>query len=204
MKTIAPRKSGRAGAAGKRLALESFTSVSFDGISITTPREREAEPKPSGTRAVLLVSEDATLGDGLGRAPGVNCLVVVRTSTASQAVERMAVVGPSVILLDLDLSADGGWQAAEWFLLDSNSVPILLLTGRTDNYELATAIQSGTVLDKALGLARLLQAVNSTLAASAHQRLARAVCQLAWLRRARPYRLPAGAAQPCQHWGINE
>jgi DNA-binding response OmpR family regulator len=186
------------------LALKSFTALAFDGIKVTARREVVPDSEPTRVRAILLLSQDANWADNLDRANRGNGFAVLRTPSVSEASERMRMERPCAAMLDLDLPSDAGWRAAEWLLRDAVDVPSLLLTRRADHYELGAAIRFGSALDKSVEPARLFAALNSLLAQSDQERLARAASQQAWLRRARPYRWTEGPAQPYRNWGINE
>lgn len=204
MKAILPHKLARGQAAETPLALKSFTPLAFDGINITARHELPAATKVMRTRSILVVSEDAALADGLCWLAAKDSLSVVRMPSLREAMEEANRVHPAAIVVDLDSSSDAGWKVAEWFLGHRPNVPILILTEHADHHELGLAIRSGTVFEKSLGSARLLQAVVAILEESAPQGQGRVARQQALLHRAKPYRWSVAAASAYRHWGINE
>jgi DNA-binding response OmpR family regulator len=204
MNTALPENVARARAGGIPLALKSFTALAFDGNKVIVRWELPPDSERIKPRTILLVSQDAAFAGSLCLPAARNSFAVVRTSSFREAIEQLNRVKPAAVLLDLDLSSDVGWQAAEWFLGHEPGVPILMITGCTDQSELGAAIRSGTVFEKTHEPARLLHAVESMLEESATQGQERIARQQAWLRRAKPYRWEDAAALPYRYWGINE
>ncbi len=178
--------------------------LAFDGIRITARGESLATPEGTRARTILLVSHDAALADGLYLVAAQNALSVVQTPSLQAAMEEVDRVQPTGILLDLELSSDAGWQTAEWFLGQGTIVPVLMITGRADHYEVGAAIRAGVVFEKSIGSARLLDAAVAMLGETAQESEGRTARQQVWLRRAKPYRWEAGAAPGYRQWGINE
>jgi CheY-like chemotaxis protein len=204
MKTVMPKTIAPARAARMPLVLKSFTSLAFDGITVTAKHQLPATAERTRVRSILLVSEDVALGDALGLVAARNALSLVRTPSLREAIDEGNRAQPAAIFLDLDLSSDAGWHVAEWFHGQEPRVPILMLTERADHHELGAAVRSGMVFDKSNGSARLLHALESMLAESGPQGRGRLALQRSWLRRAKPYRWGTAGAPAYRQWGINE
>lgn len=204
MRAVQQQNEAKASTVKTRIPIQSFAALAFDEIKVIVKGELPSASVRTRVRTILVVSEDAALGDALCLVAAKNALSVVQTPSLLEAVEQTNRVQPAAILLDLDLSSDGGWQAAEWFLGHRPSVPILMLTGRTAHHELGAAIRSGVVFEKSTGSARLLHAAVAMLEESAQQGQGQIALQQAWLRRAKPYRWEAVAMPGYRHWGINE
>jgi DNA-binding response OmpR family regulator len=70
---------------------------------------------------------------------------------------------PAAVVLDLDLSQQAAWNAAETLLLEQHCPPVMLVTARTERSEVRTAIRVGSIVDKAADPLRLLQLVYDTM-----------------------------------------
>jgi DNA-binding NarL/FixJ family response regulator len=94
--------------------------------------------------------------------------VVAVAGTVADAVERVAVVKPGVILMDYYLPDGDGVSAAMRIKVDHPGVKVLLLTGSDDPHALQRALDAGCVgfLDKVGPLDELPAAVR--LAAAGH------------------------------------
>ena len=187
---------------GTPVTVNSFTALAFDGIKVIARPERPIPSNLAKTRPVLLVSEDVALGNALCLAAAGNALTVMRTLSFRE--EEANQVRPAAILLDLDLSSEAGWEAAEWYLSRETEAPVLMLTARADQHELGAAVRVGIVYEKSIGAARLLRVLELALQESRPQTQARMALQQAWLRRAKPYRWRCSALIDHRHWGINE
>ena len=68
-----------------------------------------------------------------------------------------------MVLLDLDLPSQAAWEAADWLLQEQNCPPLILLTARSGQFDLSTAIRAGSLVDKTIGPSQLLEVVDETL-----------------------------------------
>ena len=199
-----PQNIGQARAAGVPLGLQPFTALTFDRVKVAAGHELPLPSEQTRVCTILLVSEDAALGHGLCLAAAKTSLSVVQAISLREAMEQVNRIQPKGILLDMDLSADAGWQVAEWFLGHGPSLPILMFTCRVDHHELEAAVRSGVVFEKSLGSARLLRVLNSLLEESVEQGRGRLALLQALLRRAKPYRWECATTHDYRYWGINE
>jgi DNA-binding response OmpR family regulator len=77
---------------------------------------------------------------------------------------------PALVLLDLDLPSQAAWAAADCLLQEKSCPPLILLTARSEQFDLSTAIRAGS-LDKTTGPGRLLEEVDSQAAPAGRQRM---------------------------------
>ena len=91
------------------------------------PRSPYAE-----TRGILLVSDDASLGENLRCAAARTGRVVVQVDRVADALRRLRAGQPGAVLLDLDLPSQAAWEAADCLLQEESCPPLILLTARSD------------------------------------------------------------------------
>jgi DNA-binding response OmpR family regulator len=155
-------------------------------------------------RTVLLVSNDAGVGERLGSAADRADLAFWQTTDSANA-HRLAVQNhPAVVFLDLDFPALSGWDAAERFLENERCPPLILLSGRTSRLDMEAAICGGTITDKSASPDQLLEKVNGALTEPDAERVNRHARQrllISWLR---PFHWTIPVTPAVRHWGINE
>ncbi len=155
-------------------------------------------------RALLLVSDDAGLGVRLGDTADFAGLAFMQINDATNALRLADQDCPAVVLLDLDLPASAGWEAAERILDNEKCPSLLLLTGRTSHFGLGAAIDAGAVVSKTASPARLLTEVDEVLMQSDAERVDRRTRQRLLVRWLRPYDWTVRVTPVNRHWGINE
>ena len=163
-------------------------------------------PWPAGKDrgALLLMSDDAGLGVRLGHAMDFVGMAFTQVNDPAGAFRLADQDRPAGVLLDLDLPAMAGWDAAERFLEDENGPSLVFLTGRTDHFTLGAAIQAGGIMDKSASPARLLESVDRVLMEAGPERVDRRTRQRLLVRWLRPYEWTVPVAPDNRHWGINE
>jgi len=96
---------------------------------------------------VLLIDDHAMFRTGLRLAiesrPGI--VVVAEASNRSEAIAAVAQEQPDVILLDLDLGDDSGFDLLPDLLVDGNPARVILLTGLRDPEAHRRAVRLGAV-----------------------------------------------------------
>jgi DNA-binding response OmpR family regulator len=80
-----------------------------------------------------------------------------------------------LLLLDLNLPGKSGWDLFEQFSSINPLLPIIIITGRDNQYRLAAAAGVGALMEKPLDVPLLLQMIAALLAESAEIRLKRLV-----------------------------
>ena len=161
-------------------------------------------PPHAGKGEILLVSDDASVGEGLRRAAERVRRAVVRVDKTTDALQRLRSSQPAVVLLDLDLPSQEAWEAADCLLQEKRCPPLILLTARSEQFDRNIAIRAGSLVDKTTGPGRLLEAVDKTLAVPCSAQAERNAIQrvvIQWLK-------PCGWSVPLtpahRFWGINE
>ncbi len=165
-------------------------------------------PQPFMTEAnrktLLLVSDDAGLGARLLSAAELAGLAFKQIDDTASALWLAGEDHPAVVFLDLDLPALAGWEAAEEFLRNETYPSLILLTGRTDHFDLSAAVRAGAIVHKSASPDHLLDRVSWVLAEMASDRVDRKARQLLLLRWLRPYDWPSPDTAANRFWGINE
>jgi FixJ family two-component response regulator len=111
---------------------------------------------------------------------------------------------PVAVVLDLDLPSDGAWEIADGLLQEAGCPPVVLLTGRRDQFDVSTAIRAGSLVDKSADLAKVLEAVEEALALPESNRGERNAIQRITIQWLRPCAWSAPVTPTYRFWGLNE
>jgi CheY-like chemotaxis protein len=183
-------------------------SIASHPVCIGTTAAIGALPQPfiakTKRKALLLVSDDASLGQRLISTAEMGGLVFTQSNDPANALRLAGQDCPAAVFLDLDLPALAGWEAAEEFLQNGTYPSLILLTGRTGHLDLSAAVRAGAVVSKSASPGQLLEKANRVLAETHSDRLDQKARQLLLLRWLRPYDWPMPEAPENRFWGINE
>jgi DNA-binding response OmpR family regulator len=166
-----------------------------------SPETQRSDPK-KGT--ILLISDDAKLQQNLRSIANLVGRIVVRVGAEADVARIVYAIQPAVVLLDLDLPAGAGWEKADVLFQEQRCPPLILLTARSEQLDVRTAMQAGAVLDKSADLTRLLEQVDRTLAARDSSQDEQTAIQRVVIRWLRPCSFQVSFTPSNRFWGINE
>jgi ActR/RegA family two-component response regulator len=161
-------------------------------------------PASGPKQVILLISDDAVVAENLRRAAEQTCRSVVRADGLGEALRTSHMVQPVAVVLDLDLRSHGAWEIADCLLQEAGCPPLILLTGRRDQFDVSTAIRAGTLVDESTGLAKVLEAVDQALAPPDANRGERNAIQLIMIQWLRPCAWSVPVTPSYRFWGLNE
>jgi DNA-binding response OmpR family regulator len=153
---------------------------------------------------ILLVSDDTAVAENLRRAAGQAGRSVMQAAGLGEALREVHAAHPAAVVLDLDLPGQGAWEIADGLLQETGCPPLILLTGRRDQFDVSTAIRAGSLVDKAANPAGLLEVVEQAVALPDSNLAERNAIQRVVIRWLRPcaWSVPVAPAQ--SFWRINE
>lgn len=140
-----------------------------------TPRTADDSPVQSEppVKRILVVDDDPGVRESL--------LVVLREEgfaalTAGSGLEALALAAttpPDLVLLDLNMPDQSGWDTFEGITSQSPLLPVIVITGRPNQLFTAANAGVGALLEKPLDILILLKMIKTLLAEPAEVRLAR-------------------------------
>jgi DNA-binding response OmpR family regulator len=154
--------------------------------------------------ALLAVSNDTALCARLRRASGGEGRSVVEAGDLVEALQAVRSVGLAAVLLDLDMPSQGAWQIADGLLREEACPPVILLTGRREQFDMSTAIRAGTLIDKTAECERLMEAVEQAVALPESNRAERNAIQWIMIQWLRPCEWSVPITPAGRDWGLNE
>jgi DNA-binding response OmpR family regulator len=185
----------------------SLSLLNIPGVSPVRHRGRACGggPPPQATKpAILLVSNDTVLGENLRRAAELADRSVVRAAGLGETLRTVHKIQPVAVVLDLDLPSHGAWEIADGLLQEAGCPPLILLTGRRDQFDVSMAIRAGSLVDKSAGFAKLLEAVDEALALPDANREERNAIQRIMIQWLRPCAWSVPVTPSYRFWGLNE
>ena len=117
--------------------------------------------KNGATRAnILLVDDDPEVRNSLGRALESENYRVTTASDGPEAIEDGNHGQVDLVVLDLNLPGMSGWDVFERLTERNPILPIVIITARTDQYELAAAAGVAAIMEKPLSLPTLIETID--------------------------------------------
>jgi DNA-binding response OmpR family regulator len=137
-----------------------------------TTSQRPRGSSPRGKR-VLLVDDDPTVRDSLKDMLLAEGYRVVWAENGLQAIDLANQSAVDLVLLDLNMPVKNGWDTFEQLTREHPTLPIIIVTARPNQLFTALGAGAGALLEKPMDIPTLLQTMESLLAETAAQRLAR-------------------------------
>lgn len=160
--------------------------------------ERLSERVAIKTRVIVSISGDLEFDVRLRMLAMQSGQIVIRVESVDDALRIVAADCCGIILLDLDSLGRSALDMAGELLQDPLCPPVILLTGRGDQFDLRMTVFAGSVLEKSTDTLRILKLLKTILEG--------------WGSGREPDSSPGGIIRledsghvPAKrHWGINE
>lgn len=121
----------------------------------------------------MVVDDDAAVRLSLRKVLEEAGYQVVIAKDGQEAVERFDPAQIGLLLLDLGLPIRDGWETFERITSQAPALPIIIITGQSNKYDLAVAAGVGALLEKPMEAQQLLETIGRLLAEPPEQRLRR-------------------------------
>jgi DNA-binding response OmpR family regulator len=124
-------------------------------------------------RKILLLDDDEAIRQILGRVLTQEGYVVILAATGPHALQLSNTAQLDLVLLDLNLPGQNGWDVFERLTAEKPLLPIVIITARANQLFVALGAGAGALMEKPLDLPRLLQTIRDLLDEPTEMRLAR-------------------------------
>jgi two-component system, OmpR family, response regulator len=124
-------------------------------------------------RRILVVDDDDSVREVVCRILAAEGYLIQGASDGNEALEIAAVNQIDLVLLDLNMPGQSGWETFERLRKDHPLLSVIIITGRSNQVFTALGAGVGALLEKPLDFPRLLQTVSQLLAEPAESRVAR-------------------------------
>lgn len=122
---------------------------------------------------VLIVDDDAAVRESVARVLGASGYEVAAASDGQEAVLRFEPDQVDLVLLDLNLPDESGWDVFERLTTRYPFVPIIIITGLSDQYPTALAAGASALMEKPIEVPVLLKTMDELMAEPKEARLRR-------------------------------
>jgi DNA-binding NtrC family response regulator len=185
----------------------SLSSINIPGTRQARLADRACAKRPEAAvmaPALLVISTDIELREKLRQAASDQGRSVVAADGAEEALRVVRSARIAAVLLDLDLPSQGAWPIADGLLREEGCPPLILLTGRREEFDMSTAIRAGSLLDKSADVAKVLEQVDQATALPDSNREERNSVQRILIQWLRPCAWSVPVTPTYRFWGINE
>jgi DNA-binding response OmpR family regulator len=124
-------------------------------------------------KKILLADDDASIRQTLGQVLTLEQYEVVFAATGREAAAEFIADLPDLVLLDLNMPDRDGWDAFDLMYNTHPSVPVIIITAMSRQYERAADLGVDALMEKPLDIPLLLETIRNYLAESEAQRVRR-------------------------------
>lgn len=128
------------------------------------------------TKKILVVDDESSIREALSKVLHAEDYEVVSAENGQEAIEKLGAEKIDLLLLDLGLPVKDGWHTVIWLAQVNPLLPVIIITGRWKQRELAEKMGVDALMEKPLNVPCLLQTIRELLnepVASRVQRLSR-------------------------------
>lgn len=133
-------------------------------------------------KTVLVVDDDASVRDSMKKVLESAEFEVLLAEDGQEAVEQAKPGRVDLLLLDIGLPIRNGWDAFAQITAANPCLPIIIITGHSDQYPAASAAGASAFMEKPLDASQLLGTIRKLLAEPKEERLRRLSSRAGTLR----------------------
>ncbi len=126
------------------------------------------------TKKILVVDDESSIREALRKVLHAEDYEVVSAEDGQQAIKKFGAEKIDLLLLDLGLPVNDGWGTLAWLDRVNPLLPVIIITGRYAQRELAEQAGVDALMEKPLNVPRLLQVIRELLNEPVDRRLQRA------------------------------
>lgn len=124
---------------------------------------------------ILVVDDDPQIRESLCKLLRAEGYEVALAADGQQGIDILDTQRVDLMLLDLNLPGNGGWEIFGGITDSNPCLPIIIITGRENQLDLAKLAGVGALMEKPLNLPALLKAIRELIAENSEARLQRLV-----------------------------
>jgi DNA-binding response OmpR family regulator len=150
-----------------------FAPASHVSVIAVIRRRFVAKGRHSMKKTILIADEDASVREALGRVLEEEGYGIILAADSQQAIERFESGPVDLVLLDIELPIRDGWDTFERITSHALALPIIVVTGKGNHYDMVMASGIGALMEKPLDVSQLLQTMQELMAETNEARLHR-------------------------------
>jgi len=115
------------------------------------------------TKRILLVDNERSIRESLSKILRAENYEVVLAENGQDAIEKHDAERIDLLLLDLNMPVKNGWATLEWLAEVNPLLPVVIITGRSNQRALAETAGADALMEKPLDVPLLLQTVRELM-----------------------------------------
>ena len=126
------------------------------------------------TKRILLVDDDRSIRESLSKILRAENYEVVLAENGQEAIEKHGTERIDLLILDLNMPVKNGWATLERLVGIDPLLPVVIITGRSNQRALAETAGADALMEKPLDVPLLLQTIRELLTEPMESRARRA------------------------------
>jgi DNA-binding response OmpR family regulator len=115
------------------------------------------------TKRILLVDDERSIRESLSKILGAENYEVVLAENGQEAIEKHGAERIDLLILDINMPVKNGWAALEWLVEITPLLPVVIITGRSNQRALAETAGADALMVKPLDVPLLLQTIRELM-----------------------------------------
>ena len=115
------------------------------------------------TKRILLVDDDRSIRESLSKILRAENYEVVLGENGQEAIEKQGAERIDLLILDLNMPVKNAWATLERLIGINPLLPVVLITGRSNQRALAETAGADALMEKPLNVPLLLQTVRELM-----------------------------------------
>ena len=114
-------------------------------------------------KRILLVDDERSIRESLSKILGAENYEVVLAENGHEAIEKHGAQRIDLLILDLNMPVKNGWDTLDWLVKIDPVLPVVIITGRSDQRALAETAGADALMEKPLDVPLLLQTIRELM-----------------------------------------
>jgi DNA-binding response OmpR family regulator len=115
------------------------------------------------SKKILVVDDESSIREALNKVLHAEDYEVVSAENGQEAIEKFKSEKIDLVLLDLGLPVKDGRDTVIWLAEVNPFLPVVIITGRNNQSELAEKLGADALMEKPLDVPRLLQTIRELI-----------------------------------------
>ena len=114
-------------------------------------------------KRILLVDDERSIRASLSKILGAENYEVVLAENGHEAIEKHGAQRIDLLILDLNMPVKNGWDTLDWLVKIDPGLPVVIITGRSNQRALAETAGADALMEKPLDVPFLLQTIRELM-----------------------------------------
>src|SRR5437773_78800 len=115
------------------------------------------------TKRILLVDDERSIRESLSKILRGENYEVVLAENGQEAIEKHGAERIDLLILDVNMPVKNGWATLEWLAEVNPLLPVIIITGRSNQRALPETAGADVLMEKPLDVPLLLQTVRELM-----------------------------------------